>query len=101
ECSSIWINPALAAMMGVPQGQNISKSGADGEKLRFQVLRNGRALLPTELPMQVSGRTGKEMVDDELDIVREDGRLVHTLAYTAPLFDEDGRVRGVLHASVD
>jgi signal transduction histidine kinase len=51
--------------------------------------------------MQVDGRTGREMVAEALDIVREDGGLVNTLAYTVPLFDENGRIRGALHASVD
>jgi PAS domain S-box-containing protein len=101
ECRRIWINPALAKMMGVAQGQNISKSGPEADSMRFQVLRDGRELSPDELPMQVAGRTGREILAEQLDIVREDGRLVNTLAYTAPLFDENGRVRGALHASVD
>jgi signal transduction histidine kinase len=101
ECRTIWINPALAAMLGVAEGQNISKSGPDADKLQFQVLRGGQPLAPEELPMQVAGRTGREVVGEELDIVSEDGRVIHTLAYTAPLFDENRRVRGVLHASVD
>ena len=87
--------------MGVAQGQNISKSGPEADSLRFQVLRDGRELSPDELPMQVAGRTGREIVAEQLDIVRADGGLVNTLAYTAPLFDENGRVRGALHASVD
>jgi PAS domain S-box-containing protein len=101
ECRNIWINPALAAMLGVSQAQNISKSGPDAGKLRFQVLRDGRILAPDELPMQVAGRTGKDVPGEELDLVREDGGVIHTLAYTAPLFDEERKVRGVLHVSVD
>jgi PAS domain S-box-containing protein len=101
DCRRIWINPAMASMLGVAIGQNISKTGPEAGKMRFQVLRDDQVLSPDDLPMQVACRTGKEIAGEELDILREDGGRIHTLTYTAPLFDEEGRIRGVLHASID
>ena len=42
ECEQIWCNPELTRMLGTDNGQNVSKSGAAGEKLSFRVLRDGR-----------------------------------------------------------
>ena len=63
-------------MMGVAQGRNISKSGPEAASLRFQVLRDGRELSPDELPMQVAGRTGRALLAEHFDIIREDGGSV-------------------------
>jgi PAS domain S-box-containing protein len=101
ECKNIWTNPALARMMGVPVGINISKSAPYSEQLSFRLQRNGVDVAPEDLPMQIAARTGRDVVDDELDIVRPDGVVLHTLSYSAPLFDENGTVRGVLDACVD
>jgi PAS domain S-box-containing protein len=101
QCAHIWINPALAKMMGVPQGQNISKTGPDRDNLEYKLCRDGQEVPGEELPMQVAARTGDEVIGAELDIVRPDGRVINTLSFSAPLFDEDGRVRGVLDACAE
>ena len=101
ECKSIWINPALARMMAVPQSLNISKSGPDAGKLPFRLCRNGKEISPAELPMQRAAATAQDVLDDELEIVRADGTVINVLSFAAPLFDEEGRVRGVLDACVD
>ena len=51
--------------------------------------------------MQVAARTRAPVANDYLDIVRQDGSVIHTLSYCAPLFDESGNVRGVIDACVD
>jgi two-component system, cell cycle sensor histidine kinase and response regulator CckA len=51
--------------------------------------------------MQVAARTRAAIANDPLDIVRSDGSVLHTLSYSAPLFDETGNVRGVVDACVD
>jgi len=101
ECSNIWINPALANMMGIPQGLNISKTGPERDKLRYKLCRGGKEIPSADLPMQVAARTGASVIAEELEIVREDGKIVNSLSFSAPLFDENGRVRGVLNACVD
>ncbi|MGO9256947.1 MAG: ATP-binding protein [Bryobacteraceae bacterium] len=100
-CRHIWTNPALAAMLHLRVGQNISKSAPEPERPPYKLLRNGIEVPPEELPMQVAARTGTSVANHYLDIVRNDGTVLHTLSYSAPLFDEKGEVRGVLNACVD
>ena len=92
ECSRIWTNRAMAAMLKLPQNQNISQSVPEAEKPHYRTLRNGRDVPPDELPMQVAARTKSPVANDYLDIVRQDGSVLHTLSYSAPLFDESGEV---------
>jgi PAS domain S-box-containing protein len=100
-CSRIWTNPALAKMMGIPEGINISKSAPGHDQPKYRLRRDGLDVPPDQLPMQVAARTGRAVLADELEIVRADGGVLHTLSYSAPVFDENGRVRGVLDACVD
>jgi signal transduction histidine kinase len=101
ECRNIWINPSMAAMLQVPLEQNISKSGDDAGKLTFKLQHNGVDVPPDQLPMQVAARTHSPVANQELEIVRKDGSVIHTLSYSAPLFDERCEVRGVINACVD
>jgi PAS domain S-box-containing protein len=101
ECRVIRANRALAGMLGVPEGANISKSGLDATSQSHRILRNGRELTPEELPMQVAARTGKHVIAEQDEIVRADGKVLHILSFASPLFDENGNVRGVVNACVD
>ena len=101
DCHNIWVNRALSNMLQVPVGQNISKSSPDAEQLSYQMLRDGAELAPEELPMQIAASTGKRVSNETLDILRPDGTLIQTLSYAAPVFDEDGKVRGVIDACID
>lgn len=97
ECRQVWINRSLAEMLQVPEGQTMAGSG----DLPYKVLRSGAELAAGEQPMQVSARTRSALANQALDIVRADGSTIHTLCSCAPLYDEHGDVRGVIHACVD
>jgi len=95
ECSHIWGNPEFTNMLATNQN-NLSKSGPAKEKLPFTILQNGREVLPADLPMQRACREGREVLDQEMEIVRIDGTVVHELVRATPLLDEMGKVRGCI-----
>src|SRR5205823_2439548 len=101
ECRSIWMNRSMAAMLMVPLGRNISLSLEGKDKPSYRLQHKGSDVPVQELPMQVAARTRAPVENQELDIVREDGTAIHTLSYSAPLFDETGAVRGVIDACID
>ncbi len=101
DCRNIWVNRALANLLQVPVGQNISKSGPEAGQLPYTMMRDGMEIPPEELPMQVASRTGQRLFHVPMDVVRPDGAVFHTLSYAAPVFDENGKVRGVIDACVD
>lgn len=102
DCRRIWTNRALATMLNVPYGTNISQSPAGGETPPAnRMLRGGAEVAPQDLPMQTAARTAAPVSNVDLEIVRDDGAVLHTLSYAAPLFDEHGNVRGVINACVD
>jgi PAS domain S-box-containing protein len=101
ECRTIWVNGALSRILGVAESVNISQSGPDVASLPFRMFRDGQELRPEELPMQLAAATGKEVMGGELQIVRADGRSIDVLFFAAPVFDEDGSVRGAMEVAVD
>jgi signal transduction histidine kinase/CheY-like chemotaxis protein len=64
-------------------------------------MRDGVEIPGDELPMQVAARTGREVHDFEIDLVFEDGHVLHLLASAAPLFDADGKLRGAIGVHTD
>jgi PAS domain S-box-containing protein len=102
ECKKIRVNPAFAKQLGIPSTLNASLSASEEEKpASFRVYRDGRELSPEELPMQYSALHGVEVLDLEVDVVHDDGKVVTLLEYAAPLFDEAGKTRGCVGAFLD
>ena len=75
--------------------QNLSKTGAEQDQLSFKIFRNGIELAAEELPMQRAAREGIDVLDEELEIEREDGTVIHELCRATPLRD-GGNVRGCI-----
>lgn len=102
ECRRIWGNHVLAELLHLPTEANISLTAPPEERpTTYQPYRAGRPLQPQEMPLQRATATGEAVRDVELDILREDGARFVLLSYAAPLFDEQGRVRGGFFAGVD
>lgn len=53
SCQAVRVNPALATMLGLAAGRNASLTAPAGERpTNFRILRDGREVTPTELPLQ-------------------------------------------------
>jgi hypothetical protein len=100
-CTSIRVNRAFAAQLGIDVTQNASLSAPDGERPPFKILQDGRELQAHELPMQRAASRGVEVRAFEVDVVHADGRRVSLYEYASPLFDADGRVRGAIGVFID
>lgn len=102
ECKSIRVNPHFAEILGISSHENASLSAPLEEKpTSFKVYREGRELLPEELPMQFSAMHGVEVLDFEVDVIHDNGKVVKLLEHVAPLFDEEGNSRGSVGAFID
>ena len=103
DCRRIVTNRAFAATLGLRRDANASKTAPDGQRpTTFRVLTPDGVEIPgPQLPMQRAAREGRTVIGIELDVVRDDGRVVRLLEYAAPLFDEQGAPRGAVGAFVD
>jgi signal transduction histidine kinase len=101
QCRGLRINPALSKMLGLPQVAGAPMNAIEMSGLSHRIHRNGKELLPSDLPMCVAGVTGKNVLGEQEQIVRSDGTVLDILSFAAPVFDEDLQVRGVLNAWVD
>jgi PAS domain S-box-containing protein len=100
-CRSIWANPVLRRLMRLEDGMDASSSADDADRLPFQVLRNGAHLDPDDMPMQRSCRTGRPVLEDEVELAFADGSSCCLLMNVQPLFAPDGRVRGAIAFALD
>ncbi|AVH69958.1 hybrid sensor histidine kinase/response regulator [Nostoc sp. 'Lobaria pulmonaria (5183) cyanobiont'] len=102
ECQNIKVNPAFGKQLGISSDTNGSLNApVDERPTSFKIYREGRELSTEELPMQYSATHGVEILDCELDVVHENGKIVKLLYYVAPLFDEEGKTRGSVGAFLD
>lgn len=102
ECQNIRINPSFAKILQVSPNTNASFTAPIEERpTTFKLCSKGRALSPEELPMQYAAANGVEVLDLEIDVVHQNGKIINLLEYVAPLFDEEGNTRGCIGAFLD
>lgn len=102
ECRSIVGNRTAYEMLRMPSAGNVSKTALAIEKTRtWHEVKDGRAVRPEDLPMQVAARTGKRVSDYEFDVIFDDGVYQCWLGNAVPLFDEAGQSRGAVGAFID
>ena len=100
NCRFISANRALAALLGVPLGANVSLTPAGEERPLYRIQRNGQDIPAGELPMQwaIAHRTS---LSNEIEIARADGTVVYVQNDVQPLFDTHGEIYGCVSVCVD
>jgi PAS domain S-box-containing protein len=101
DCLRITGNRAADEQMRVPAGKNISMSASPEERPSLRILENGQEVATGMLPMQLAAATGKPVHARPLTVIFQDGTAWETLSTAVPLFDEEGKVRGAVGASID
>ncbi|OUL28384.1 ATP-binding protein [Nostoc sp. 106C] len=101
ECQIIKVNPAFAKQLGISPDQNASLTAPLENLPNFKIYREGREIAGGELPMQYAAAHGVEVLDFEIDVVQENGKIVKLIESVAPLFDEEGKTRGCIGAFLD
>ncbi len=101
---AIFGNRAAYEMLGILAGTNLSLTSPEarmGRSPGFRCLRDGKEIPPDQLEVQVVARTGIGQRNYERDFVFDDGRTLTIQGSAAPLFDDRGKVRGVVSANID
>lgn len=102
RCSRIVGNLYADHLMQTPWKNNISAGAPPGEAaVSYKVFRKGVELRPEEMPAQTAVATGKSVMHEELELLFPEGRVVHILCSAVPLFDDAGRVRGMVSVGTD
>lgn len=101
ECRSITGNHMAYKLLRIPYGANYSSTAPEAGPRPFREMKDGRELLPEELPMQMAARTGTPVHDFEFDLAFEDGTVFSWIGNAVPLFDEAGQSCGAVGAFVD
>lgn len=98
-CQNVWVNPALRALL---RSHNDAGPLAHREQAApYRVLRKGEPVSPGDMPMQRCCARGEPILDEEIEIVFDDGAKRTLLESAQPLFDEKGGVRGCIAFDVD
>ncbi|SMF97412.1 PAS domain S-box-containing protein [Methylomagnum ishizawai] len=103
SCQHITGNPAVLAQFEVADTDNLSASAPDmeapGRQVRF--FRDGRPVLPEELPLQRAVAENREIPPMELEVWLPSGKRWFALASGAPLRDPVGQVIGGVAVTED
>jgi signal transduction histidine kinase/CheY-like chemotaxis protein len=99
-CQFISANTALARLLGVRPGGNISLTPPPGDQLPYRIQREGRDMPADQLPMQYA-IAHRCHVTNDIDIIRTDDTVVFVRNDVEPLYDEEGVVYGCVSVCVD
>jgi|GEM_PF-36193 len=102
ECRTMTGNPAAHELLRLPNDASLSRTATlPSLPPHFRVLREGRELAPTELPIQRAAASGAPISGEELEIWFQDGSSKRVYGSATPLFDDAGAVRGAVGAYID
>ena len=103
ECKVIVGNQAANTFYEAGDEENVSAGPASGSArdTARRFFRNGKELMPPELPMQEAAANNIEIKNSELEVIVPSGGKITILGNAKPLLDEAGNVRGCLGAFVD
>ena len=89
-------------MMRMSPDVNMSKTAPEAELPRhLEIYRAGSLVPADELPMQAAARTGTPVLDQELEFRFQDRTSNWAYGNAVPLFDVEGKVRGVVATFID
>jgi PAS domain S-box-containing protein len=100
QCKVITPNRALAEMLGMPHGENVSKSRDDADQLPFRHFKDGEEMAADRLPMQRAAR-GEVIEGEVIEVVRGDGSRITVMLNARPVIDEAGAIQGAVGIGVD
>jgi PAS domain S-box-containing protein len=103
ECKVIVGNQAANTFYEAEGEENVSAGAARGsaQDTTRRFFRNGKELMPQELPMQEAAAKNVQIKNSELEVVVPSGRKITIIGNAKPLLDDAGNVRGCLGAFVD
>ena len=99
QYTDVRINPAGAAMFGLPVDANLSSP----DVIRtWEVRREGRALFSREqYPLLRAMAAGDSVTTEEIEVIATGGRHLVLLAGAAPIRNRDGSIAGAVSAFTD
>ncbi len=101
QCTRMTSSRAAYELLRLPPGSNSSKSAPVEERPSFQIVKDGKPVPTSELPMQTAAATGLPVRDSEMRVVFEDGTWCDIFGHAIPLLTDSGEVRGAVGAFVD
>jgi PAS domain S-box-containing protein len=101
-CDRITGSRVAYELLRLPYGANISKSAPEAERpSSFRIIKDGRELPPTELPIQRAAATGQEVRESEITVLLDDGTTRDFFGNAVPVLDQKGEVRGAVGVFID
>ncbi len=101
ECVDVAANAEARRLTRMDQSPSAGRAPGNVGRHQTSTLSGGRPMRDNELPLQRAARDGQVIRDEELELVFDDGTRVFTTISCVPLFDEGGRPRGAVGASLD
>jgi PAS domain S-box-containing protein len=101
ECTKVSGNTALREMLGMNANENLSLVGFPEGAAPFAFYQDLQRVPIDRRPLRQAVRTKSAIGGSELEIRRQDGRLIHAVVSASPLLDDFGEVQGAVAAVFD
>lgn len=101
QCKLVSGNHYTNAILGVPNGTNISKTAGGNAQVPYEIWQEGHKVSLEELPLRIACFKGIPVKNCEQEVRTSDGRRVSVLINAVPLYNEKQQIRGALATGLD
>jgi signal transduction histidine kinase len=100
EARHISGNREAERILRMAPGANLSQSAGDRRPTHFTTTKNGEPVADAMLPVQRAAK-GEVVLGEELDLLFDDGSVVHEICWARPIYDEAGEPTGAVSCVMD
>lgn len=101
QCKVVTGNHYTNAILGVPNGTNISRTPSSNNQIAYEIWQDGRPVTKEEFPLRIACFQGIPVRNCEQEVRTPDGRRVSVLINAVPLYNEKQEIRGALATGLD
>ncbi|MFW5840693.1 MAG: ATP-binding protein [Planctomycetota bacterium] len=101
ECNLVEGNARAQELFGMEEGGNLSMNNPSANGLPYRIYDGQRQLAPEDLPLQTAAREGRSVLNSQLTIRFDDGRVKDVMINAGPLMAEDKQVCGAIATIMD
>lgn len=101
ECTKFTANAAAQSLLRIPSGEPDANANGAASAGNPRIMRSGAEVLHAQMPLYRAAQEGRAILNEEYQLVTEDGFCSDVVFSAVPFRDQSGNVSGCLAVAMD